>query len=485
MLDAEGIIWKNIMLPFESSITDEIMSLNTKLALIEMIKAGTTSFVDAGSYHMDSACREIFKSGMRGAVTYSSMVDSSLPESICDTADEVIEKNNSLYENWNGKGLIQVYYSIRSLMSICDTADEVIEKNNSLYENWNGKGLIQVYYSIRSLMSANEELILKVSQEAKKRDAILEAHMNEYDKEVENVIEKTGLPPYEYLEKLGVLNNNFIGAHSLILSEGEKEIIKKHDIKIVQCPFSNSGKALANTPQLIKNGIKIGLGSDGVAHGGLSLWDEMKTLRCMMNVTWGIQENNRSIMPIKNGIKIGLGSDGVAHGGLSLWDEMKTLRCMMNVTWGIQENNRSIMPAKTLLKMAMKNGKYFLRKNIGTIKEEYLADLIFIDLNQPHLWYSGNYTNTIFECVNKGDIIHSMVDGKWIMKDRKITTIDEGSVQPHLWYSGNYTNTIFECVNKGDIIHSMVDGKWIMKDRKITTIDEGSVREELKKWLSL
>ena len=354
VLDAEGIIWKNIMLPFESSITDEIMSLNTKLALIEMIKAGTTSFVDAGSYHMDSACKEIFKIGMRGAVTYSAMVDNSLPKTICDTADEVIEKNNALYENWNGKGLILVYYSIRSLMS------------------------------------ANEELILKVSQEAKKRDAMLEAHMNEYDKEVENVIEKTGLPPYEYLEKLGVLNSDFIGAHSLILSEREKEIIKKHDIKIVQCPFSNSGKALANTPQLIKNGIKIGLGSDGVAHGGLSLWDEMKTLRCIMNVTWGIKENNRSIMP-----------------------------------------------AKELLKMAMENGKYFLRKNIGTIKEGYLADLIFIDLNQPHLWYSGNYTNTIFECVNKGDIIHSMVDGRWVMKDRKILTIDEYSVHEELkkWLS--------------------------------------------------
>lgn len=354
VLDAEGIIWKNIMLPFESSITDEIMSLNTKLALIEMIKAGTTSFVDAGSYHMDSACREIFKSGMRGAVTYSSMIDSSLPETICDTVDEVIEKNNALYENWNERGLVQVYYSIRSLMS------------------------------------ANEELILKVSQEARKRGAMLEAHMNEYDKEVENVITKTGLFPYEYLEKLGVLNNDFIGAHSLILSEGEKEIIKKHNIKIVQCPFSNSGKALANTPDLIKNNIKIGIGSDGVAHGGLSLWDEMKTLRCMMNVTWGIQENNRSIMP-----------------------------------------------AKELLKMAMENGKYFLRKNIGTIKEGYLADLIFIDLNQPHLWYSGNYTNTIFECVNKGDIIHSMVDGKWVMKDRKIVTIDEDSVREELkkWLS--------------------------------------------------
>ena len=41
---------------------------------------------------------------------------------------------------------------------------------------------------------------------------------------------------------------------------------------------------------------------------------------------------------------------------------------MMNVSWGIQENNRSIMPAKTLLKMAMENGKYFLRKNMGLLK---------------------------------------------------------------------------------------------------------------------
>ncbi len=47
VLDADGIIWQDIMLPFESSLTDEIMKLNTKLALIEMIHAGTTSFVFA------------------------------------------------------------------------------------------------------------------------------------------------------------------------------------------------------------------------------------------------------------------------------------------------------------------------------------------------------------------------------------------------------------------------------------------------------
>ena len=345
VLDAERIIWQDIMLPFESSLTDETMKLNTKLALIEMIHSGTTSFVDAGSYHMESACEEIFKSGMRGAVTYSTMNDENLPESICFSTEEAVKKIDELYEKWNGKGLIQIYYSLRSLLSV------------------------------------SEDLILKISEHAKERKTMLQAHMNEYEKEVQYIISKTGMTPYEYLESLGVLENDFIGAHSLILSEKEKEIILKKDIKICQCPFSNSGKALANTPELLKKEIKIGLGSDGAAHGGLSLWDEMKTLRCMMNVTWGVKNQDRKILP-----------------------------------------------AKSLLKIATENGKYFLRKNIGKIKEGYLADLIFIDLTKPHLWFSHNYTNTIFECVNKGDIIHSMVDGKWIMKDRKILTIDENSV---------------------------------------------------------
>jgi len=349
VLDADGIIWKDIMLPFESSLTSEKMSLNTRYALIEMIKGGTTSFIDAGSYYMDSACEEIVKSGMRAAVTYSSMDDETLPPSILNSVEEVLEKNDDLYEKWNNKGLIQVYYSIRSLMSV------------------------------------SEKLIMEVAKHAKERDTMLQAHMNEYQKEVDYVIEKTGLPPYEYLDSLNVLDKNFIGAHSLILTEKEKEIIKNNDIKISQCPFSNSGKALANTPELLRKGIKIGIGSDGTAHGGLSLWDEMKILRCMMNVTWGVQEQNRSIMP-----------------------------------------------AKSLLKFSMENGEYFLRKKIGKIKEGYLADLIFIDLKQSHLWYSQNYTNTLFECVNKGDIIHSMVDGKWIMRDRKILTIDEERIQKEL-----------------------------------------------------
>ena len=102
------------------------------------------------------------------------------------------------------------------------------------------------------------------------------------------------------MESFGLLSEKFIGAHSLILSEEEIEIIKKHNIKICHCPFSNSGKAVPQTPELLKEGIAIGFGSDGTAHGGLSLWNEMKIFRSIMNIYHGVPNNiyNVSDIPI-------------------------------------------------------------------------------------------------------------------------------------------------------------------------------------------
>ena len=346
VLDAKGIIWQNIMLPFESTLDERKMALNAKLAALEMIHAGTTSFIDAGSYHMESACEILAQSGLRGAVSYSTMDDDTLPESICETAKDALNKTNQLYDCWHNVGNLKVFYSLRSLLSV------------------------------------SKECIEMISQEAINRKAMLQVHMNEYEKEVDTIIKQTGMRPYEYLASLNCLNERFIGAHSLLLDEHEMQLLIEHDCKVVHCPFSNSGKSLPNTPELIKKGVVVALGSDGAAHGGLSLWNEMRILRCMMNVTHGLNQGNRSIMP-----------------------------------------------AKDLLKMATENGAKLLQEpNLGKIKEGYLADMIAIDLSSSHLCWSHNYTNTLVECVNEGDIIHSMVNGKWIMKDRKVLTIDEEAI---------------------------------------------------------
>ena len=54
---------------------------------------------------------------------------------------------------------------------------------------------------------------------------------------------------------------------------------------------------MPDTPQLLEMGIPVGLGSDGAAHGGLSLWNEMKIFRSVMNVGRGVGISEAAVMP--------------------------------------------------------------------------------------------------------------------------------------------------------------------------------------------
>ena len=90
VLDELPMIWTRIMLPFESTLTPEKMRLSASLAALEMIKNGTTGFVDAGSYFMEEAARIYLTSGLRGALSHSSMDQGNFPDSIRQTTEEVL-----------------------------------------------------------------------------------------------------------------------------------------------------------------------------------------------------------------------------------------------------------------------------------------------------------------------------------------------------------------------------------------------------------
>lgn len=346
ILDALPMIWTRIMLPFESTLTPKRMELSAGLAALEMIRCGTTSFVDAGSYHMEAAAAVYRDSGLRGALSCSTMDDQNLPASIRQTAAEAVSSTDALYDSWNGKGNLSVYYSIRSLIS------------------------------------CSERLIVDVFSRARERKAMVQAHMNEYPNEINFHLERYQKRPYEYLDSLNVfegMDGNFIGAHSLLLSEPEMDIMQAHGVNAVHCPFSNCGKGAPNTPALLRRGIRAALGTDGTAHGGMSLWNEMKIFRSVMNVTHGVSESN----PV-------------------------------------------IMPAETILGMAVCGGAAAMGKegNLGAVAEGYLADLISINLDQPHL-LTGNLTHTLVESVNAGDVSDMIVGGSWVMRNRKVLTLDE------------------------------------------------------------
>ena len=347
VLDAKPIIWTRIMLPFESTMTPERMRLSAELAALEMIRSGTTGFVDAGSYFMEQAAEVYVESGLRGALSCSTMDEEGLPASIAMDADEAATQTARLYESFHGQGNLKVYYALRALNS-CST-----------------------------------KLALKAAEHARERKTMLQAHMNEYQGEVDGIIAREGMRPYEYLEKLGILDEHFLGAHSLILSEREMELIQERGAVLCHCPFSNCGKAVPDTPKLLEMGIPVGLGTDGAAHGGLSLWNEMKIFRSVMNI------------------------------------------CK-----GVPQRNPHIMPAATILKMVLEGGAAALGEtgSLGRLEAGYKADLISIDLRQPHLMPTGNLINTLLEIVTGPDVRDVIVGGRVIMENREIKTLDEEKI---------------------------------------------------------
>ena len=344
VLDAKPIIWTRIMLPFESTLTPDKMRLCAQAAALEMIKCGTAGFIDAGSYFMEDAAAVYEKSGLRGALSYSTMDEEGLPESIAMDANEAVSRTDSLFDTFHGKGNLKVYYSLRALNS------------------------------------CSNRLVELEAEHAKDRNTMLQAHMNEYMGEVNGILEREGMRPYEYLEKMQVLGGNFLGAHSLILTDREKELVRDRGVKVCHCPFSNCGKAVPDTPQLLEMGIPVGLGTDGAAHGGLSLWNEMKIFRSVMNIIHGVPNRNSKVMP-----------------------------------------------AETILRMVLEGGAAALGEEgqLGRVEAGYKADLIGIDMNQPHLCPTGDQIHTLLECVNAGDVSDMVVGGRVLMKNRTVLTLDE------------------------------------------------------------
>lgn len=349
VLDELPMIWTRIMLPFEGTMTSEKMTLSANLAALEMIKSGTTGFVDAGSYYMEQAAQVYVQSGLRGVLSHSAMDQGNFPESIRQTTEEVLASEDALYDNFHGVGNLKVYYALRALMN------------------------------------CSQKLIEKTCERAGERGTFFQAHMNEYAGEVNYTLEHYQMRPMEYMKSLGALNDSFVAAHGIMLSAREKALMEEAGAKVVNCPFSNCGKGVPETPELLEKGICVGLGTDGAAHGGLSLWSEMKIFRSVMNAAWGS----------RNG-------------------------------------NPRIMPARTILEMATKAGAAVLGEEgrLGVLKRGYRADLISIDLDQPHLFPTRNLVHTLLECVTAADVKDSIVGGKFLMRDRTVCTLDEEKI---LW----------------------------------------------------
>lgn len=345
LLDEKPVIWKRVNVPFESRLTEESSKLSAELAALEMIKNGTTGFVDAGGKYAEVFAEVYEASGLRGRLTYMTNDNPYAPESLRTKLPQALDRLDRLRRQLNGR--------------------------------------LRAYYSVTALTAASEELFRSVLEAAQEAGIPAEVHMNEYSSEVLDFIERYGARPLEYLEQNGLLKGILIAPHCIFLSESEMEILQNRDVRVMHCPFSNCGKGVPPTPVLLTKGITVGFGTDGSAHGGADLFREMRLFRSLMQVHWGVSRADSEVMP-----------------------------------------------AETLLRMATQGGAAALDlPNGGAVRVGAAADLIALDIDQPHLYPTQNLVHSLVESAVGSDVQHMIVDGNLIMENRRVLTLDEARIK--------------------------------------------------------
>ncbi|RBQ22999.1 5'-deoxyadenosine deaminase [Candidatus Methanobinarius endosymbioticus] len=233
--------------PVESGLCVEYCHAGASLALIEMIKSGTTTFNDM-YFYMENVAEATTESGIRGCLSYG-MIDFGDKE----------KREKEFKENIN---LIKKY-------------------NNS------ANGRIKTRFGPHSTFTTSKELLERVRKEANKYNVGIHIHMNETKKEIDDVVEATGKRPFEYLEELDFLKNDVLAAHGVWLSKKEIEIIKQKNVNISHNPCSNMklSSGVASIQDLLSKNICVGLGTDSVAsNNNLDLFEEMKFASLLQKV---------------------------------------------------------------------------------------------------------------------------------------------------------------------------------------------------------
>ncbi|KYH30793.1 amidohydrolase [Neomoorella mulderi] len=350
-LDEFPMVWARILVPYESNLTADDVYWSTKLACLEMIKSGTTSFADSGGPFMEKAIMAIVESGLRAAVTRSTMdMGAFVPDNMRHSVEDNLKMTETLYRQYHNTG----------------------------------EGRIKIWFGLRSLLTCSRELIKETAAISRSLATGVHMHFTEHRDEVSYCLENYKLRPAEYLQSLGLLGPNLLTAHNVILAEKELELLKEYGVKVVHCPRSNLGNhGFPKTPRMLQMGISVGLGSDGAAASSLSLFDEMRVFRSGIHAFWG----------------------------LPYFDPV-------------------VMPAKELLKMATLGGAnaLLLGEETGSIEVGKKADLALINIDQPHLQPTYNLVNTLVEAATSKDISDLIIDGKVVMKERSVLTLDEEEI---------------------------------------------------------
>ncbi len=190
---------------------------------------------------------------------------------------------------------------------------------------------------------------------------------------------KYGMGVIERLQRRGILGERSIAVHCIHISEKEIDILKETKTNVVHNPESNMGNAVGVSPvlKMFEKGVNVGLGTDGYTS---DMFESLKAANCLH--------------------KHASGNPSAA------WAEPPAM---------LFQNNSRIA------------SKYF-DKPLGQLKKGAYADVIIVDYDPPTCMDSGNINGHILFGMSGRAVDTTIIGGKVVMKNRKLTTLDEREV---------------------------------------------------------
>ena len=225
---------KQLIWPYEATLTASDVAIAAKLAMTELVLGGTTSILDMGTVrhteHIFQAAHDIGIRAHIGKVMMDKQED-MIPKPLQENTRQSIDESIALYKQWHGKGNKRLHYALAPRFSL----------------------------------SCTEQLLVETAQIARDYNLLIHTHANETLEEIELIQKELNVTHLEYLHSLGLTGKHVALAHCVHLQDIERNIIKETETHIVHCPSSNLKLAsgIAPTPEYLKEHINIGIGADG------------------------------------------------------------------------------------------------------------------------------------------------------------------------------------------------------------------------------
>jgi 5-methylthioadenosine/S-adenosylhomocysteine deaminase len=247
---------------------------------------------------------------------------------------------------------------------------------------------VKAFLALRQIVVCTPELTKAIGAAAKELDVKIHTHLCEGIYEIDYALERFGKRPTEYLEELGVLSHHLHCAHSVLLSPDEVDLYAKYRLSACHCGFHNYSIGHPRVAEMWRRGIDIGLGTDGASSSGtLDIFQVAHVARIGQQVVSGTPWH----------IRTGISSDDMleiaTHGGA-----------------------RALGHADDLGRLAVGAKADIILVDIGDFDQQPVYDPLF----------------TASTTVVGRDVRTVVIDGKVVMKDREILTIDVEEIKARL-----------------------------------------------------